>query len=263
MSSSDNPIVEDSPILLKSMDEFESERTALLVKDFHAKIKEQLKDPSKQFILLVNSDISYNKYRSIWTNNPQQLDKLFVELTEREDLKNPITPEQQKDVPKLVPIYTAEANDYYTDLETGTQYFPDSVFNYDTSKYWKSIIEENKELKIIFQKQERVKYVVIDFLDSINKQYEFEIGYNTGQKDNNGKKIYSYIRDPNDNDKRLLVKTELKNELQFIEFHTAILTTELVFNFTSKEAGINFLFIIENDVSKETIEAFLEIKIDS
>jgi hypothetical protein len=263
MSSSDNPIVEDSPILLKSMDEFESERSALLVKDFHAKIKEQLKDPSKQFILLVNSDISYKKYRSIWTNNPQQLDKLFVELTEREDLKNPISQEQEKDIPRLVPIYTAESNDYYTDQETGTQYFPDSVFNYETSKYWKSVIDENKELKIIFQKQERVKYVVIDFLDSLNKQYEFEIGYDTGEKDNNGKKIYMYIRDPKNADKRLVIKTELKNELQFIEFNTAILTTELVFNFTSKEAGINFLFIIGNDVSKETIEAFLEIKIDS
>ena len=91
MSSKDNPIVEDSPTLLTSLDEFENDRSALLIKYIHTVIKEQLKDPNKQFILLVNSDISYKKYRSVWTNNPEQLDKLFVELTEKEDQKNPGT----------------------------------------------------------------------------------------------------------------------------------------------------------------------------
>ena len=75
MSSKDNPIVADSPTLLTSLDEFENDRSALLIKYIHTVIKEQLKDPSKQFILLVNSDISYKKYRSVWTNNPEQLDK--------------------------------------------------------------------------------------------------------------------------------------------------------------------------------------------
>jgi hypothetical protein len=263
MSSPDNPIVEDSPILLTSLDEFENERSALLIKYIHSVIKEQLKDPSKQFILLVNSDISYKKYRSIWTNNPEQLDKLFVELTEKEDQKNPvISPQERKDLPKLIQIYTAEANDYYTDPETGTQHFPENIFNYDNQNDWKSTIPENKELHIIFSKQERVKYLIVDFLDSKTKQYEFEIGYNTGQRDDRGKQIYNYIRDPQDSDKRLVVKTELQDELQFIEFGNPILTTELVLNFTSNEAGVNYLFLIENDLTKEAIKTFLEIKID-
>jgi hypothetical protein len=263
MSSKDNPIIEDSPILLTSMDEFENERSSLLIKYFHSVIKEQLKDPNKQFILLVNSDISFKKYRSVWTNNPQQIDKLFVELTEKEDQKNPVlTPEQRNDIPKLVPIYTAEASDYYTDPETGTQYFPESIFNYDNNNYWKSVAEGKKELKIMFSKQERIKYMVIDFLESAKTEYEFEIGYNSGQKGNDGKAIYNFIRDPQDNDKRLSVKTELKDELQFIEFGSPILTTELVLNFTGKEAGVNYLFLIENDLSKEAIKSFLELKIE-
>ena len=105
--------------------------------------------------------------------------------------------------------------------------------------------------------------MVIDFLDSKNIEYEFEIGYNTDQKDKDGKFIYSYLRDPQNTDKRLVVKTELKDDLQFIEFNNPILTTEIILNFISKEAGVNYLFIIENDLSKESIKSFLEIKIDS
>lgn len=266
MSSSDNPIVENTPILLKSMDEFENERTNLLVKLFHSQIKEQLKDPNKQFILLVNSDISYKKYRSVWTSDPNQVDKLFVELTEKEDQKNPvITPEEQKDIPKLVPIYTVESNDYYTDTETGLQYFPENIFNYDNNNCWKSINKDipNKELKIIFNKQERIKYIVIDFLDSGIKQYDFEIGYNTGERSSKtGEFTYNFIRDFQDSNKRLVVKTELKDELQFIEFDQPIHSTELILNFTSPEAGVNYLYIIENDLSKESIKTFLNLKVD-
>ena len=266
MSSSENPIIEHNPILLKSMDEFENERSSLLVKLFHSQIKEQLKDPNKRFILLVNSDISFNKYRSVWTSDPNQIDKLFVELTEKEDQKDPvITPEEQKDIPKLVPIYTAEANDYYTDIETGLQYFPENIFNYDNNNCWKSINENipNKELKIIFNKQERIKYIVVDFLDSAQKQYNFEIGYNTGERSSrDGKFIYNFIKDSQNPDKRLVIKTELKDDLQFIEFDQPINSTELILNFTSKEAGVNYLFIIENDLSKEAIKTFLNLKVD-
>lgn len=264
MSSPENPIIENDPVMLKSNDEFLNERTERLIKFFHAEIKEQLKDPSKQFILLVNSDISYKKYRSVWSNNSDQKDKLFAELTEKEDQQNPvITPEEQKDIPKLVPIYTAESNDYYTDPETGLQHFPESIFNYDNNNYWLSKIEDNKELKIIFDKGERIKYIVIDFLDAVNQKYSFEIGFNTTEKDNNGKPIYQYIADTQDPQKRLIINAEQKDELQFIEFDNPLFTTELILNFVSETAGVNYLFVIENDLSKEAIKAFLEININT
>ena len=264
MSSAENPIVENNPVILKSIDEFDNERTDRLIKFFHSTLKEQLADPSKRFILLVNSDISYKKWIAKWSNDPNQLDHLFEELTEKEDQKNPvIVPEEQKDVPKLVPIFSAEANDYYTDPETSIQHFPDNILNYDNNNDWKSIIDGNKTLRIKFNKTERIKYVVIDFLDSLTKQYEFEIGWNSGIKDKQtGNVIDYYISDPSDPEKRLSVKTELKDSLQYFEFNSPLITTELILNFTSPEAGINYLFPIENDLSKESIEAFLQMKVD-
>jgi hypothetical protein len=261
MSSPENPIVENDPVVLKSIDEFDNERTDRLVKFFHANLKPELKDPNKHFIVLTNSDISYKKWRAIWSNDPNQLDHLFAELTEKEDQKNPVLPpEELKDVPKLIPIFSASANDYYTDPETSRQYFPDNIFNYDNNNYWKSIIEEDKELRIQFQKTERVKYLVIDFLDSTTKQYEFEIGWNSGVRDKKtGNLIDYYIPDSKTGNGRLKVTSELKDELQFIEFSTPLVTNELILNFTSKEAGVNFLFPIENDLSKEAIKAFLEM----
>ena len=264
MSSPENPIVENNPVALKSIDEFDNERTDRLIKFIHSTIKEQLKDPNKQFILLVNSDISYKKWVAKWSNNPQQLDHLFIELTEKEDQKDPVLPpEEIKDIPKLVPIFGATANDYYTDPETARQYFPDNIFNYDNNSAWKSLIEEDKTLRIQFNKTERIKFVVIDFLDSLTKQYQFEIGWNSGTRDKNtGNYIDYYIPDPTDREKRLVVTTDLKDELQYIEFSEPIITTELILNFTSKEAGVNYLFPIENDLSKEAINAFLEMKSD-
>lgn len=262
MSSPENPIVENDPIILKSIDEFDNERTDRLVKFFHAAIKEQLKDPSKHFIVLTNSDISYKKWVAIWSNDPNQMDHLFGELTEKEDQKNPVMPpEEMKDVPKLVPIYSATANDYYTDPETSVQHFAENIFNYDNNNSWKSVIEGDKELRIGFQKSERVKYLVIDFLDSVNTEYSFEIGWNSGQRDKQtGNLIDYFIPDSQDPSKRLVVKSELKDDLQFIEFNQPLVTNEIILNFVSKEAGVNYLFPIENDLSKEAIKAFLEMK---
>ncbi len=262
MSSPENPIVEDSPVILTSIDEFDNERTDRLIKFFHTAIKEQLKDPSKQFILLSNSDISYKKWVAVWSNNPNQKDHLFAELTEKEDQKNPVLPpEELKDIPKLVPIFSASANDYYTNPENSIQYFAENIFNYDNNNAWKSVIEGNKELRIQFNKSERVKYLVIDFLDSREKQYEFEIGWNSGTRDpQTGNLIDYYIQDPNNPTGRLVVKSELRDDLQFIEFDQPLITNEVILNFISPEAGVNYLFPIENDLSKEAIQAFLEIK---
>lgn len=262
MSSPENPIVENNPVALKSIDEFDNERTDRLVKFFHSVLKEQLKDPTKQFILLTNSDISYKKWRAEWANDPNQIGHLFEELTEKEDQKNPVVaPEELKDVPKLVPIYGATANDYYTDPETSYQHFPERIFDYDNNNSWKSIIAEDKELRIQFNKTERIKYVVIDFLDSLTKQYKFEIGWNSGTRDKQtGNLIDYYIPDANKPENRLVVTSELKDDLQFIEFDNALVTNELILNFVSSEAGVNYLFPIENDLSKDAIKAFLELK---
>lgn len=262
MSSPENPIVENDPVILKSIDEFDNERTDRLIKFFHSTIKEQLKDPSKQFIMLVNSDISYKKWIAVWSNDPNQTDHLFEELTEKEDQKNPVLPkEEMEDIPKLVPIYSATANDYYTDPETGIQYFPENIFNYDNISSWKSVMDGNKTLRIQFNKSERIKYIVIDFVDSATKQYTFEIGWNSGIKDHeSGKFIDYYIPDADKPENKLLITSELKDDLQFIEFDNALVTSELILNFTSPEAGVNFLFPIENDLSKESIKAFLEMK---
>jgi hypothetical protein len=264
MSSPENPIVENNPTALKSIDEFENERTDRLVKSFHTTIKEQLKDPNKQFILLTNSDISFKKWRAVWSNNPNQTDHLFEELTEKEDQKNPVLPpEELKDVPKLVPIYSASANDYYTDPENSRQYFAENIFSYDNNSAWKSILEGDKTLKIQFNKTERIKYIVIDFLDSKDKQYQFQIGWNSGTRDKQtGSFIDYYIPDSSNPEKRLVITTELKDDLQFIEFSDPLITTELVLNFISPEAGINYLFPIENDLSPEALQTFLQMKIE-
>ena len=260
MSSSENPIVEDNPVMLTSIDEFENERSDRLVKWFHSTLKEQLKDPTKQFIMLSNSDISYKKWVAVWANNPEQVNHLFAELTEKEDQQNPVVPpEVLQDQPKLVPIFAVESNDYYTDPETAVQHFPDNILNYDNNNSWRSIAEGDKTIRIKFNKTERIKYLVIDFLDSATKQYEFNIGWSS--RGANQQLQDYYISDPAIPDQRLSVQTELKDELQFIEFGTPLVTNEVILNFTSPEAGINYLFPIENDLSPEAIKAFLEINI--
>src|SRR6187551_2376084 len=232
MSSPENPIVENNPVMLTSIDEFENERTERLIKFFHSTLKEQLKDPNKHFILLVNSDISYKKWIAKWSNDPNQVDHLFAELTEKEDQKDPIAPpEELKEVPKIIPIFIVESNDYYTDPETSIQHFPDNILNYDNNNSWKSTIEGDKTLRIKFNKTEHVKYVVIDFLESLTKQYTFEIGWSSGQRDKNTGAVFDYyISDPTNPEKRLSITTTLKDDLQYFEFGVPLVTTELILN---------------------------------
>lgn len=246
----DNRIIGKSKLLLKSIDEFTNDKTEYMVKMFHSKIREQLKDPNKQFIVLTNENMNRNEFKCIFANNPDLKKRKFTMIPEdeRQHLKATLNQSRLSDTPKIVPLKDATSNSYVTDEDTYVQHFPTEVLKYNTHNWWYSDIKEEKLLKIELAKLNRVKYIGINFRDPANIKQSFNVLYKTDKLDDKGEPILKMVA------KGL---TNFPDEgIQLVEFEKPILTDEIYLFITSDVAAINYVIAIENELSDKAIAMF-------
>lgn len=250
----DNRIVPKSKLLLSSIDEFTNDKTEQLIKLFHSRIKAQLNDPSKKFILLINENMNENEFKVIWANNPLLENKMFVK--QPEDERKLLTPSLSKnlisDTPKIVPLKDAMSNSYVT-TDRG-QHFPTEILKFSDNSFWYSDIKEDKLLTIQFLKLSRVKYIGINFHEPSRIQMVFDVMYKTDKRDENGEHIIKKVASDLEN--------KPEDGIQIVEFKEPILTDEIYLFFKptkSDEAGVNYVIVVENELTQNGMQMFTNI----
>lgn len=261
-----NPINEVPAYAFKSGDEFYNDKALPAIKYIHHSIKSRLGDSEHvQFIILTNTDGSFEKWKAEWANNPNLIGKIFREIKDKSELADPVPIQDTTKAPDnyidVAEIFTAEANDYYTDPDTQVQHFAESIFKYDNDNYWLSKAEGLKQLKIIFNKVETITNLIIDWYKGTETVYEYKIIYNTTERDSNGKPIYDYLRD-SETHEPLSLRNDQQSEIQVIQLGE-LLTNEIVLEFSSPTGGINYLYPVKNKVSLDTIKSFLQLSSDT
>lgn len=247
--------------LLAVADEFTNDKSNLLIRYFHSAIKKYLKDPEKHFKLLVNKDVNAKEYEVIWANDPSEEGKIFVNFDTVKDINNFKMGNPNKTVddtiPKAIKPYDAFATDYKTD-ENGTQHFPTETLMFNDKNYWYSdtpveqLDGKTRLISFRFRTPQIIKYVCINFYKPDSIEQIFDIIYETDQfdpKTGNPKAILAFAN----------VKNLMTDGLQIIEFEEPILTKGVSLRYKSNIGAINYVFVLEKELSDAQLNMFLDV----
>ena len=240
----------NSKVLLKAVDEFTNDRTNRMLQRIHQKIKNSLRDPNKNFLILENVDIMKEDWICTFANDPNLEKKIFIQkpdINKEENLRS--MRQEDSDLPELVEIVDAESLNFTND-ENGTHY-PTDVLKYSNSSYWYSDNPAPKILTLRFKKLSRLAYIGINFHDPEHLDQVLNIAYRTDKRDPaTGKVIIKEIANGIQNLK--------VDSIQLIQFAEPILTYELYITVTSEFAAINYVLGIKNKLSQEALEMFID-----
>lgn len=235
--------------LLGTADEFHNDKSSYLVKMFHSSIKPYLMNPEKQFILLTNDDVNMTKFTSIWSNDPKKENLKFMAVGEKDVVV------RDQDMPKIIQPVDATATDYKTDMNTHIQHFPTNILKFNNNDFWLSDAElnpqEKRVISIRFNGMVKIKYLGINFVDPDKIRQKFDIVFKTDQRTELGEDVY------------YLAATDFENlefdGIQLITFDDTIVTSEIVLDFKSPIAAINYVIAIENEMKPEALNMFLHV----
>lgn len=249
--------------LLGVSDEFTNDKSNLLIRYFHAAIKKHLKDPEKRFLLLVNKDINQKEWLVNWSNDPSEEGKTFVAFDMVKDITNfkMGNPTVDNSIPKPIKPYDAYATDYKTD-EDGTQHFPTECLKFNNKNYWYSdtrveqLESQTRLISFRFRTSQIIKYFCINFHLPDKVEQVFDIIYETNQYDEktgNPKAVLAFAN----------VKNLMTDGLQIIEFEEPILTKGISLRYKSPIGAINYVFVLDKELSDAQLNMFLDVNSNS
>lgn len=241
--------------LLAVNDEFTNERSSALIKFFHDAIKKQLSDPTKQFLLLTNTNMNNNQFKVIWANEPTLEEELLVFEKDTKDLQFKAV--KDPTLPKPIFPIDAIASDYKTD-DDGTQHFATECLKLNNDNYWMSDrplnqIETNvRKIVYVFPKRQKIKFFGINFFKPKEIKQLFDMSFITDQFDRrtgNRSEILAFKN-----------VTNLPTDgIQLLEFKNPIITDAIALTFRSDVGAINYVLAIENEMNNEQLEMFLTV----
>lgn len=241
--------------ILAVNDEFVNEKSSGLVKYFHSAIKQHLTDPTKQYLLLENTNMNKQRWQVIWANEPTLEGEILV--YEKDSKEFQFRGTKDTTLPKPIFPIDALASDYKTD-DDGTQHFPTECLKLNNDNYWISDRElhliDTRVRKIVFTfpKKQHIKYFGINFYKPDEIKQQFDVSFMTDQ----------YDRRTGDRSEIPAFKgvTNLMTEgIQLLEFKNPIITDAIALTYTSRIGAINYVCVIENQMSDEQLEMFLSV----
>lgn len=257
----------NSPKLLRVPDEFTNDRTNLLVRYFHANIKNSLKDPTKRFRLLENTNVNDNEHKCIWSNDPSEIGKIFVPFDTIKQLTNfklgnsSETQISDDTIPTLIKPYDASATDYKTDPQTGIQHFPTECLKFNNRNFWFSdtpveqIPDKVRLISFRFRTPQQISYICINFHLPKEIRQTFDVIYETDRFDNQG------------NPQAIVAFKDVTNltteGIQIIGLDKPILTKGLHLRYKSSVGAINYLGVLPNKLSDAQMNMFLDVNSNS
>lgn len=242
--------------LLSVNDEFTNEKSSSLIKFFHEAIKQYLTDPSKEFLLLTNTNVNKAQWKVIWANEPTLEDEILVFEKDSEQFKfrGPTDPT----LPKPIFPIDAVASDYKID-DDNTQHFPTECLKLNNDKYWISERPVNqietgiRKIVFKFAKRQTIKYFGINFHKPDEIEQVFDMSFMTDQFDRNTGDRQEILAFRN-------IKNLKTDGIQILEFTNPIITDAIALTFHKDSIGaINYVLAIENPMSMDQLEMFLSV----